>query len=108
MTKEECEIETSKGSNTPCSRYKRVTIKTFLFEVKKMTAFVFENKVIENIKKALYKRGISHNEMAGNMGLSSIQFSARVNKAIPFSIYELYQIAEECLLSVDDLIKGNV
>ena len=46
--------------------------------------------------------------MAGNMGLSSIQFSARVNKAIPFSIYELYQIAEECLLSVDDLIKGNV
>ena len=55
-----------------------------------MTAFVFENKVIENIKKALYKRGISHNEMAGNMGLSSIQFSARVNKAIPFSIYELY------------------
>lgn len=30
------------------------------------------------------------------------------NKAIPFSIYELYQIAEECLLSVDDLIKGNV
>lgn len=73
-----------------------------------MTAFVFENKVIENIKKALYKRGISHNEMAGNMGLSSIQFSARVNKAIPFSIYELYQIAEECLLSVDDLIMGNV
>ena len=72
-----------------------------------MTAFVFENKVIEKIKKALYKRGISHNEMAGNMGLSSIQFSARVNKAIPFSIYELYQIAEECLLSVDDLIEGN-
>lgn len=73
-----------------------------------MSQLIFENRVIDSINTALYKRGISHNEMARNMGLSSIQFSARIHKAIQFTPYELYQIAEECLLKVDDLITGNV
>lgn len=68
----------------------------------------FDRKIINSINTALYHRGISHNEMAAIMGLSSIQFSARINQAIQFSPFELYQIAEECLLKIDDLITGNV
>lgn len=72
-------------------------------------ADLFYANLCYEIKTQMKRRYIKQKEMASILGMNISTFAAKLNGTQlygKFTIYEIKKIADELLMSVDDLIQG--